>query len=215
MADYSPIQFVKSAEQFPEQTEENPPNEVILNGETYQVYRDQGGYYIFIETTKNGRQRINPTEWAMLESIATEATPEIPSIPGVPATGSIALPDLATGDGTVGFSYRGVIYEVTPLAGDSDTVVLPQLAAIINLGGQMTATLNEENTLISVVMNGVGALKNKPLTDVSTDSTMVTVNLGMLGGTTFTPRVPAYQAQPAKYSVWTDELFQATFEVSA
>ena len=208
-ANYEPIPFIKEAEQIPVQPLD-APNTTSIDNSLFEVYRDQSGHYTIVNT-KFGQQRANELDWLMLEQ---DVTPEVPSsspVPGTQATGSFLVAVNAAGDGVVGFDFNGVVYAISPAAAAIPSVTAQALVDLVNLGGQMLATLSVDSVLLTV--NNVGVAGNVTLLDVTTDTAQTGTPTGMSGGIDEIPGSPGVPEQPAVFSVWTDADFQELYQV--
>jgi hypothetical protein len=181
------------------------PDVISEMGRDFQVYRDSRGYYISVPTI-NGTQRVNTGSWLMLEQ---DDEAEEPAIPAVDAVGSVTVTGLAAGDGMVGFSFKGVIYAVTPEVAQTPDETASALAVILAEAGNLLPTVDGA-TINLVAKVGKGTWYNQPLTDMTTESVQTLVTVGMDGGSFYVPSVPA---KTDVYSVWTEANFTATYEV--
>lgn len=198
---YTPIPFEKEAVQLAWESE--PARVITIDENEFQIFRDSQGFYTLVNTL-NGKQRANLTDWLMVESEASEG---IPGVEEKTATGTYVVTEDATGNGVVGFSFRGIVYAISPKAGDTAAITSTSLVDLINRGGQMKAMLGRSGIVITSQLPGADG--NIPLVDVTTDSTQLGKPSGFEGGADSSPTIPA---NPRLYSVWTNEKFNELFQ---
>jgi hypothetical protein len=186
MANYQTIRYIREAVQLI--IGETPPDEIEIAGTMYQVYRDQGGYYIQIPTNR-GTKRVTKDQWIVLQSAGD---PGVPTIPEVKATGSFTVTDaVAAGDGVVGFTYNGVTYTDTPTVGDDANVTARTLSRKINRDGNFALVTIVVDNIITISSTLPGIMGNLPIADVSTDTAQSGTVIGLEDGVDYVPGTPA------------------------
>ena len=208
MALYQNIVYQKEAlklEVIPD-AEGDFPTEILEMGREFPVYRDQGGFYTMVPTIY-GNQRASMGQWLMLEQ---GVAPEVPAVPAVDAIGSVTIGGVGAGDGVVGFSFKGVIYAISPEVGMTPEAIAEALAVILIAAENLLPTVNGA-TINLVAKPNKGHWYNKPLIDITTDTTLTLAPVGMDGGSFYVPSVPAHGEQ---YSIWNDDKFIITYELA-
>lgn len=203
-APYQTIRYVREAVQLevPE-TPTEMPLQVVVDAIPFEVYRDQGGFYIIVNT-KNGQQRASEGQWAVLMS---EGIPAVPAVAEVKAVGTITVGGTATGDGKVGVSYNGVDYAVTPIAGATADNTAAQLGLLINSGYGIIA--NVVGATITLTSQLQGSDGNILVEDISEDTTQDAESVGLEGGANYVPSTPEI---PAVLEIYNDGDFQQVYE---
>lgn len=203
-APYQTIRYVRQAVQLevPE-TPTEMPLQVVVDAIPYEVYRDQNGFYIIVNT-KQGQKRASEGQWAVLMS---EAVPAVPAIPEVKAVGTVTVGGTAAGDGQVGVSYNGVNYAIVPVTGATADNTAAQLGLKINSGYGIIA--NVVGAVITLSSQLTGTTGNIPVEDISEDTTQDAEVEGLTGGANHVPSTPEV---PAILEIYNDGDFQQIYE---